>query len=271
MLFLEINHVSTEEDLKNYTANKLQDKLLYTYGDEITISSSPSHSLKKLVFKKGLDVDKLIYQCGVQRSAEKCKFENIAYELRNSVKSIKKQNSSETINVNDIIEGDCQIPELLFEFMCNLVQGPDTRWKDSVDDFIKIKSLCSDIIYIITKGRIKPAKHLTLGLAMKSLTSSRKVLTILNRYGHSINYTLAEELETELTYTSVDENRLIPSGISLTGNLSTHVAYDNYDRFVETLSGKDTLHDTVGIIYQFTQNDDENVILPRRDKFSKFI
>ena len=31
---------------------------------------------------------------------------------------------------------------------------------------------------------------------------------------------------------------------------SSGVAFDNYDRFVETFSGKDTLHDTVGIAYQ---------------------
>ena len=32
--------------------------------------------------------------------------------------------------------------------------------------------------------------------------------------------------------------------------LGTGVAFDNFNRFVETLSGKDTLHDTVGIVYQ---------------------
>lgn len=135
--------------------------------------------------------------------------------------------------------------------MCNLIQGPDIRRKNSTDDYVKIKSLCQDIIYIITKGHIKPAKHLMLGLAMKSLTSSRKVLTILNKYGHSVGYTVAEELETEMTYTAYENNKLIPPGIRPIKELSTHVAFDNYDRFVETFSGKDTLHDTVGIIYQF--------------------
>ncbi|KMQ91148.1 hypothetical protein RF55_9017 [Lasius niger] len=90
-----------------------------------------------------------------------------------------------------------------------------------------------------------------LGLAMKSLTSSRKVLTILNKYGHSVGYTVAEELETEMTYTAYENNKLIPPGIRPIKELSTHVAFDNYDRFDETFSGKDTLHDTVGIIYQF--------------------
>lgn len=32
--------------------------------------------------------------------------------------------------------------------------------------------------------------------------------------------------------------------------MCTGVAYDNFDRYEETKSGKDTLHDTVGIIYQ---------------------
>ena len=42
----------------------------------------------------------------------------------------------------------------------------------------------------------------------------------------------------------------VPSGL----------AFDNYDRYVETLSGKNTLHDTVGIMYQnigYPQNVDQ--------------
>ena len=36
----------------------------------------------------------------------------------------------------------------------------------------------------------------------------------------------------------------------------TGVAFHSYDRFVETLTGKDTLHDTVGIAYQTVKLDD---------------
>ena len=76
-------------------------------------------------------------------------------------------------------------------------------------------------------------------------------MTILNRYGHTIGYNLAEEIETELTYTAHNNNSFIPSGINPTFGLCTNVAFDNFDRFVDTTSGKDTLHNTVGIIYQF--------------------
>lgn len=100
------------------------------------------------------------------------------------------------------------------------------------------------IIYAVTRGACKPAKNLTLGLAVKSLTNSRQVI-ILNRYGHTIGYNLAEELETEMTYTSIQDNKVIPKGITAANGHSTHIAFNNFDRFVDTTSGKDTMHDTV--------------------------
>ncbi|KAG8276689.1 hypothetical protein J6590_059026 [Homalodisca vitripennis] len=52
------------------------------------------------------------------------------------------------------------------------------------------------------------------------------------------------------TYTSVKKSSLCPETIKKSPHLCTGVAYDNFDRFVETKSGKDTLHDTVGFVYQ---------------------
>ena len=87
-------------------------------------------------------------------------------------------------------------------------------------------------------------------MAIKSLTGSKKVATILNRRGHCINYNGIEELETELTYNCSNANQITPAGMSNEKSCSTGLAFDNYDRFTVTLSGKDTLHDTVGIAYQ---------------------
>ncbi|GBP96603.1 hypothetical protein EVAR_65156_1 [Eumeta japonica] len=65
-----------------------------------------------------------------------------------------------------------------------------------------------------------------------------------------------EELETEATYYSMLKSTICPDAIKTSSNLCTGIAFDNYDRFVETNDGKDTLHDTVGIIYQ---NIDPNI------------
>lgn len=101
-----------------------------------------------------------------------------------------------------------------------------------------------------TNGRIIPSKHIVLGSALKSLTSSKKVVKILHRYGHICSYDVIQELETEATYTTMDESRLCPSEIQMEQGLCTGTAFDNFDRFVETTSGKTTMNDTVGIIFQ---------------------
>ena len=79
-------------------------------------------------------------------------------------------------------------------------------------------------------------------MAIKSTTGSRKVIDILNRLGHSISYTTMEELETELTFAESNREQITPIGMNLTVSLATGIAFDNFDRFVETLSEKGTLH-----------------------------
>ncbi|GBP39646.1 hypothetical protein EVAR_25469_1 [Eumeta japonica] len=80
-----------------------------------------------------------------------------------------------------------------------------------------------------------------------------------NRYGYCINYNAIEELEIEATYTSTSRAGLRPEVINRTDNLSVGIAYDNFDRFVDTKTGKDTLHDTVWIIYQNIDSTLENI------------
>ena len=44
--------------------------------------------------------------------------------------------------------------------------------------------------------------------------------------------------------------------MNLDPQCGTDVAWANFDRFVETDSGKDTMHDTIGIAYQTIITDD---------------
>ena len=87
-------------------------------------------------------------------------------------------------------------------------------------------------------------------MAIKSLTGSRKVIDPINRLGHCASYSTIEELETELTFEVTREKRLTPNGMSLNSANKISVAFDNFDIYVETISGKDTLHDTAGIAYK---------------------
>lgn len=100
-------------------------------------------------------------------------------------------------------------------------------------------------------------------MALKSITSSRNVVNIINRFGHCCSYTVIEELETEATFAAHSRSQICPDDIVRKPNLHTGLAFNNFDRFVDTLTRKDTLHDTVGIIFQnivpnITNDDDEN-------------
>lgn len=83
-------------------------------------------------------------------------------------------------------------------------------------------------------------------------TSSRKI-DIIHRYVHCISYPGIEELETESSFHRDQvhfESSLCPKIIKKSPNQCDGVVYDNCDRFLETRSDKDTLRNTVGIIYQ---------------------
>ena len=66
----------------------------------------------------------------------------------------------------------------------------------------------------------------------------------------SVSCTTTEELKTELTFTITSASKISPPDLVPDSSLMVGITYGNFDRFVETLSGKNTLHNTVGIVYQ---------------------
>ena len=67
----------------------------------------------------------------------------------------------------------------------------------------------------------KSETHLQLGMVMKSLTGSRKVIEILNRIGHCASYNLVEEIETERTYAANEKDILTLSRMNMDANACT--------------------------------------------------
>ncbi|GFY58236.1 hypothetical protein TNIN_74461 [Trichonephila inaurata madagascariensis] len=171
------------------------------------------------------------------------------------------------------------VPQDLLDFYFTLIAGSNQKRKNNSKCMRQVKSYCEDVVYGVHNGKVKTSKHIMLGMSLKILTNIRKIIDIIHRCGHCISYPGVEELETEATYTSVQNSRICPETIVKSPLLCTGVTFDNFDRFVETKSGKDTLHDTVGINYQnvdlhtrnesqlvnlFTVNNEETVISKKR-------
>lgn len=250
---------NSQSKTTNFSNAHLLRKLKCIYKEKIGITK---YKGKLIVHSSRLDPRNAIHICTSKIKTLDTAIENVAFKIRREILCMSKNSLPETITLKDIYAGECSIPPLARKFFTHLVCGSFNRRLEE-NSAVRIESLAQDAIYSVSNGRLKTSKHMELGIAMKSITGSRKVVNILNRLGHSISYSVAEELETELTYSSFDDKSLIPYGIEKKPQLLTGLAFDNFDRFVETLSGKDTLHDTVGIIYQNkcdTINDSENDI-----------
>ena len=61
-----------------------------------------------------------------------------------------------------------------------------------------VLSLAQDLLNYGRNGMQKTSKHVSLPLALKNLTSSKEVITLLNRYGHGISYYQVLDMEMRL-------------------------------------------------------------------------
>jgi len=228
-----------------YTAHHLQEKIIKTFSKAVKFFTIHNKKIIAPDYLQTID-DTIFDNLQTDNILQKA-----ALILRKSILHMeKKKLSIKNITAQNLISGEASIPQQLQDFYLTLLGGCRQRRKKSFKCVRQVRSFCQNVIFGVHNGKVKTSKHIMLGMTLKSLTSSRKIIDIINRYGHCISYQGVEELETETTYTSIEQSSLFPEKIKKKPELFTGVAFDNFDRFVETTSGKDTLHDTVGIIYQ---------------------
>ncbi|KMQ92559.1 hypothetical protein RF55_7436 [Lasius niger] len=232
----------------------LEDKLLNTFNQKIAIITMNKQKLVKPyagVLLQDNDLIKLEKEDIVARAA---------LILREEIRTMESNKLPNQLTANDLIKGECSVPNMLTEFYSTLLGSTSYRRKRSSQCHRIANSFAQDVIYAVSNGRIKPSKHISLGMALKGLTNSKKIVNIINKYGHCCSYTVLEELETEATFSSSSRSDICPEDILRSSNLCTSVAFNNFDRFVDTTSGKGTLHDTVGIIFQHLNGNAAHII-----------
>ena len=156
----------------------------------------------------------------------------------------------ENLTIDSVLHRTTNVPPKLNQFFQYLICGPDSRkWKSAAKQR-RIQSFRQHVIFAASSGCKLPSKHLKLRVASKSSTGSGKVVEILNCYGYCTNYHAVEEIETELIVNAAETQTETPNGMSVCSKGGIGCVFDNFDRFIESQSGKDTLHDTAGISYE---------------------
>lgn len=235
----------------SYSAQSLETKIQGYYEDALNIEKV-SCKQGKIVFPKTMNITAA--KAFVEDKSEMfLKVEEVAVFLKNEILKMKQNTSSlpYPLSAEQVAKGEGEIPSAVRQFFTALYSGCSAVADDSSSRIVRfIESSAEDAIYIVTRGQVKPAKHCLLGIGLKSITGSKKVLNILNHFGHCIGYHVAEEIETDIAMSISDKGCAAPDGLQQVQGLATAFAFDNYDENCETLSGANTLHDTVGIVYQ---------------------
>lgn len=222
-----------------------QNQIIHHIQDIICVLKNRTY-----LHRSDLTVAELLSEGFKARDDFMSQIKSVAFGIRKTImRQENRQLPKHNVSIENIYEGECEIPIELKTLISSLLRGPRECKNEKLET--KIKSISSSIILSATHGSVKPSTCLSLALVTKSMTGSRRMVEILNRLGHCVSYSVVEELESELAYGCAANSNILPYGlIPKNPKLRTHVAFDNYDKFVETSSGKDTLHDTVGIVYQ---------------------
>jgi len=149
----------------------------------------------------------------------------------------------------EYLESSIVTPSSLTNFLSQVISGKSPACATERTSRL-CNSIAEDICSAATWGKWSMPKHLLLGMSLHHLTGSVHVLSIVNRYGHCHSYDKVLELDTALAVEVQRTNSVLPSNISHTGNIVSHLCWDNFDINEETPTGAGTTHTTHGIIIQ---------------------
>ena len=237
-----LEDMDTENLVASYTAQKLEEKLKLHFKERIIIHKGKYKRDGNLIYNSNITLEEALQLADLQKLKLDQRIKDVTFTLRAIIKNATRTNlPSSGITFDDIIDREVQISEQLTRFFTHLVVGPDHRSNESASKIRRVESLAANTVFSMTNGRKKPSKHLNLGFPVKSMTGSKKLIGMLNRYGNCVSYTTTEELETELTFTVTSASKISSPDLVPDSSLTIGIAYDNFNRFVEALSGKDTL------------------------------
>ena len=147
-------------------------------------------------------------------------------------------------SVKNIMKGEVDIPENLQSFTGSEF-GPCFARKTRLTN-----SSSADDIFACSGGKLIPGKHLSLGLALKSMTRIKSAVSLLKRFGHCIGDETVRRMDMSFEEAANQNDTILPSHIQISPNLLTGLAWNNFDINIEILSKANTIHHTYGICYE---------------------
>ena len=152
---------------------------------------------------------------------------------------------------------DSPVPENLQKFLRLVICGNRSLASSEKTERL-VSSLGQDLCRAATKGEWKLPKHILVCMTLRHLFRSAQLSTLMNRLGHAESYSFSLELETALA-TALEEasSDLTPNIVrNPSGPSIFHSDFDNFDQYVDNLTGSGSVHTAHGIMLQNVQRDE---------------
>ena len=140
-----------------------------------------------------------------------------------------------TSSFDTIMKGEVSIPDNVNFFFRKLYNGDEGTVSAQKQRFIDSSS--ADAVYCCSGTKLLPGKHITHTLTLKSMTGSKRVVTLEQRNGHCASNEAVRRVEMGLEEGILfqEDVNYVPDGILKQLGLCVGMLWDNFD--IETLNG----------------------------------
>ena len=149
-----------------------------------------------IIFSRNIDIGDAIkesYKLGSSNIISEAGFKlrNIILEAFSKSEETPWPSTADSLQV-----GANNIPKQLKSFLTILQCGKENSVSTKVNRLVS--SLGQDICKATTYGQWDQPKHILLGMTLRHLFRSAEIITLMNKLGHSTNYSFVLELETAI-------------------------------------------------------------------------
>ena len=181
-------------EVKDYTKKNIKRNIVRYLKNSISIY--PDSKGKLLVVHHTVTVKNLIkenqnLQAEIEHWKTRSNINNLldlaSNHLRNKIKNDLTE-SPWPCHPSDVDPDSYQVPDYLQRFFMGLLTGNAANENPSPRVNRLINQFSQDLVYAVTYGQQKTAKHVLLTYAVKTLTGNIEIIHFLNRLGHGISY-----------------------------------------------------------------------------------
>ena len=252
---------------QNINNRQVKSLLIDHYGENICFTYPKDRKKSQMFFSTALRQVDVVES--LRNKTSTSDIISCAKTLESDIKLFKFQLDESNCDANDVAtcQSDMKVPDTWHIFMKHLCG------QRSMSDEFDRKSyvIFQQVYYFVHNGTKKTPLHVSIAQSIHNERRSKKLIKTMNRLGISISYDELERIDFTLANRLL--NRLGEHRVPISNSIKKgllHRAMDNFDHIEDTKSGKGSSHDTILMVFQNqNENNEEHVSTPIEQDIEK--